>query len=280
MKRVPLDDYGTDNIVHKETRFNLKYYKLIKFFLFVVFMFIILFLLSQLSISYSKQKAPGIYINGSSFYTKNGNKIGFLTGMNIMVKGPPWIPDSFSNKRCDNSFCRSFSQADIDHLKNSSYPIPFNAIRLSTIWAGAQPVHTITGLDIEFKERLLNITKLCHKNDIYILLDIHQDALSSVYCGEGVPHWIFEKTVYFSEKPFECKEGLCSCNESEWAEYQGLPDFNILNKCCVKANRDSIWSTNLILPKLLGGYGLVQDELYSKLIKTIYNFNVQLYNQN
>ena len=210
-------------------------------------------------------KAPGIYIKGRSFYQKNGNKINFLTGMNIVVKGPPWIPDSFASKRCNNSFCRSFSQADIDYLKNITYPVQFNAIRLSTIWAGAQPNSSILGLDIDFKERLRNITQLCYKNDIYVLFDLHQDVFSSVYCGEGVPMWIFKSHVKFSNRYFKCNTGLCSCNESEWSEYRDSPNFNVLNKCCIKANRNNIWSTNLLIPPILGGYGLVQNDLYPKI---------------
>ena len=145
---------------------------------------LIIILLLSLIINSGQSRAPGVFIKGRSFYQKNGTKIDFLTGMNIIVKGPPWIPDTFGNQKCNDSFCRSFTQADINHLKNITNPTSFNAIRLSTIWAGAQPNSTIDGLDIEFKDRLRNITRLCHQNNIYILFDIHQDVLSSVYCGE------------------------------------------------------------------------------------------------
>ena len=87
--------------------------------------------------------------------------------------------------------------------------------------------------------------------------------------GKGVPSWIFETPVHFAEKSFACDTGMCYCNESEWKEYSNSPNFNVLNKCCIKANRNNIWSTNLLIPSVIGGYGLVEKDLYPKLINML-----------
>ena len=37
--------------------------------------------------------------------------------------------------------------------------------------------------------RLQAILTLCHDNGIAVLLDVHQDAVGTAVCGEGVPQW-------------------------------------------------------------------------------------------
>ena len=99
---------------------------------------------------------------------------------------------------------------------------------IGVIWAGAQPAGPNTPLDEAWVARLQDILTVCHGNDIYVILDIHQvrssaqfwghflgvcptqltqigrflsdsslnkwlagcqDALGTAMCGEGMPMW-------------------------------------------------------------------------------------------
>eukprot|EP00966_Prymnesium_polylepis_P130765 3024521-Prymnesium_polylepis.1 len=67
--------------------------------------------------------------------------------------------------RCpDTGPCTTFSQHDIDYNKRSNPS--FNSIRLSVMWAGAQPNASYVeyGIDAEFARRLRNMLKLCEDN--------------------------------------------------------------------------------------------------------------------
>ena len=56
------------------------------------------------------------------------------------------------------------------------------------MWAGAQPTPDPV-LDPDWLQRLWAILTLCEKHGIAVLLDVHQDAVGTATCGEGVPQW-------------------------------------------------------------------------------------------
>ena len=183
-------------------------------------------------------------------FVNHSGEVEQLRGSNVVVKGPPWLPSIHGTSRCGEMptghVCETFNQQDIDYLKMKGY----NLIRLGVVWAGGQP-SSAEQLDDDFKDRLQKILDLCHKNQVRVILDIHQDAMSSVHCGEGVPLWYIQdddelrwlvgkplvgyKNI-FHQNPF----GKCGIFDiSSWREHSDSPRYNVLNECCRRFNSPS-----------------------------------------
>lgn len=141
-------------------------------------------------------------IQDGQFYTKpiagaaTGTPV-LLMGTNVVMKGHPWLPDSNGTSgcaeppHCDDMHgctitCTTFNAADGQNLKRQGY----NFVRLGVIWAGAQPHGPHTALDSGWVHRLHGILEVCAAAKIYVILDLHQDALGTALCGEGVPMWL------------------------------------------------------------------------------------------
>ncbi|KAF9192094.1 hypothetical protein BGZ50_008824 [Haplosporangium sp. Z 11] len=102
----------------------------------------------------------------------------FFHGTNMVKKSPPYHMDV-------NKFVPSWSivDKDIEVMK----ALNINIIRLGVHWAGVEPVrgqYNQTYLDITH-----GIIKKLQDNNIYTLVDQHQDVLSPQTCGHGVPLW-------------------------------------------------------------------------------------------
>ncbi|CUE72090.1 cellulase-like protein, putative [Bodo saltans] len=99
-------------------------------------------------------------------------------GMNVVVKQFPWIPDM------DHfNVATSFSTKDMETFQE----LGFNAIRLGTMWAGLEPERN--EYNMTYLEALRDLVTKAEGFGIYSLLDMHQDVMSSKFCGEGFPPW-------------------------------------------------------------------------------------------
>lgn len=126
----------------------------------------------------------------------------------------------------------------------------WTAIRLGVIWAGAQPT-AAAELDAEWLRRLQAILALCDRHSIRVMLDVHQDAVGTANCGEGVPMWysklhfprlIGKPILGPSSKP----TGDCStADKKSWALHAGDPLYNVLNPCCLRWNTPGPWGNNI-----------------------------------
>ena len=127
---------------------------------------------------------------------------------------------------------------DAQHLLGLGYDL----VRLGVTWAGAQ-LEEGGELDPAWLDRLHAFLDLCHDQGLYVLLDVHQDAVGTATCGEGVPMWVSQLAV-----PDEIGEpiwplpdlvdGTCGRNDTEgWAQYRGDVNYNIRNECCRKRNQ-------------------------------------------
>ena len=86
-----------------------------------------------------------VHIQDKKFILRSNNQPILLSGPNVVVKGPPYLPEVSGDTYCiDNTdgdcsqtgtctSCTTFNQADIDHIKSMGW----NTIRLGVIWAGA-----------------------------------------------------------------------------------------------------------------------------------------------
>lgn len=102
-------------------------------------------------------------------------------GTNCVVKGPPWIPsrDGFDQ-------FTSLTARDFELMRSAGV----NGIRLGVMWPGVEPErgqYNHSYLDI-----VADIVDEAATYGIYVLADMHEDALSERFCGEGIPGWASE----------------------------------------------------------------------------------------
>ena len=170
-----------------------------------------------------------------------------LRGANVVVKGPPFLPSTNGTEPCNSSaVCRTFNAGDVAYFKSRGY----NMIRLGVIWAGGQPTEALE-LDSDFVARLHAILDLCHENGIRVLLDLHQDAMGTAVCGEGVPMWYSKKHLpHLIGAPVVGAKsklaGKCSVTDfASWRAAAGDPNYNVLNECCTRINVPGPWGMAL-----------------------------------
>ena len=209
-----------------------------------------------------KRLPRNVRINGTHFFsTLTGAPI-VLSGPNIIVKGPPYLPGAEEDgKMCEEviedecavsgtcTSCRTFTAADVRHIQSNG----MNAIRLSVMWAGAQP-RDEPALDGEFLRRLHALLALCDAHGLHVLLDNHGDMTGPAGCGCGIPMWLQQQAApELIGRPLEpafpfylasCKLDVaevagyeqCGSNTSRWAAHAGDPDYPLLNECCRAIN--------------------------------------------
>jgi len=199
-----------------------------------------------------------VRIQGRQFIDARTNETIVMKGPNIVVKGPPYIPDVAGNTTCNDTVndecaktgtctsCTTFNEADVNHIKNMGW----NMIRLGVVWAGAQPKDE-NALDPDFLERLHAILNLTDQTGIHVILDNHGDMVGSAGCGNGVPVWVQKKAApqligkplrstfpydIIPELRIEELNGYCGNNASKWSQFSGDPNYNLLNECCQQIN--------------------------------------------
>lgn len=102
----------------------------------------------------------------------------YFHGVNVVVKGPPWIPDTATF-----SPLFSFTTKDMTALQS----LGINGIRLGTMWPGVEPQRG--NYNSSYLNALYQLVQTAASFGIYSLLDMHQDVMSEKFCGEGVPLW-------------------------------------------------------------------------------------------
>lgn len=218
-----------------------------------------IFLLSP-SLAATASQPRRVVIQGQKFVNADSGDTIVLTGPNVVVKGPPYLPEVAGDTFCvDNTegectttstctSCSTFNQADIDHIKSMGW----NSIRLGVVWAGAQQVDG-DFLDPDFVTRLHAILDLTDINGIHVILDNHGDMVASAGCGNGAPMWFSKKASpdligkpLVTGMPYSVVKSInvkytsgydyCGDDESKWAKYAGDPNYNLLNECCLAMN--------------------------------------------
>ncbi|XP_046846995.1 endoglycoceramidase-like [Xenia sp. Carnegie-2017] len=119
-----------------------------------------------------------------------------IHGTNIVIKHFPWHPnpEGFGND--------IFSEQDMALIKS----LGLNGVRLGMMWQGLMAERG------KFNETYLKImegfVQKAAKYGIYILLDMHQNVMSSRFCGEGFPNWAIDPDIaknfpYPLHKPYK-----------------------------------------------------------------------------
>ncbi|CAO3574814.1 unnamed protein product [Mortierella alpina] len=142
----------------------------------------------------------------------------FFHGTNMVMKHFPWHHDV-------EKFVPSWSivDKDIEVMK----ALNINSIRLGVHWAGVEPVRG------QYNQTYLDITngiiKKLQDNNIYTLVDQHQDVWAAQICGHGAPLWFVKsdwvepahRMPYPQKAPFAVDaNGVPSdadCNSIDWS---------------------------------------------------------------
>lgn len=199
-------------------------------------------------------KPRDLIVRNGSFVDRKTGKAVLLQGANVIMKGPPWFPSTDGNTICrdrwwSNFTCKTFNKYDAMNLKANGY----NFIRLGVVWAGGQPTEE-PKLDAAWLRRLHAILNITLEHGIHVLFDVHQDAVGTATCGEGVPQWFSAKaTPDHIGKPLipianvsipglpdwpRQADGLCMTNDTTtWALHKGDPNYNTKNPCCLRYNQ-------------------------------------------
>ena len=237
-----------------------------------------MFRLLALASAASGLVARNVKVDGQKFVLASTGEEIVLSGPNVVVKGPPWLPSVSGTTVCRDGVndtcaaagtcesCTTFNQADVDNIKANGW----NAIRLSVIWAGAQPAAG-DALDADFLARLDAILDLTDANGLHVLLDNHGDMVGTAGCGNGLPMWVQQAAApdkigkpLETDFPYSWVSGMdiadqdgyktCGDDASKWAEFAGDPLYNLKNPCCQAMNAGGN-------PGYLGYTSLQQDSM-------------------
>ena len=150
-------------------------------------LFLILYLIHSCS-NYS-------FDSTKSFILLDDGRYAIFHGVNVVVKLPPYIPDT---ENFDPYF--SFTDEDISILKR----LGINLVRLGIIWESIE--YEEGEYNSTHLEKMSEIVSKLEKNGITVIVDAHQDMFSRLFCGEGAPKFYVDKLTYSSD----CKTNIIS----------------------------------------------------------------------
>ncbi len=104
--------------------------------------------------------------------TNSDGQVVILHGTNEVYKVAPYEPSA-----------AGFSDDDAAFLAANG----FNVVRLGVIWAAVEPAPGV--YDTAYIDSIEQTVQTLNNHGIYVILDFHQDAYSSVFGGEGAPAW-------------------------------------------------------------------------------------------
>jgi len=102
-------------------------------------------------------------------------------GVNAVVKIPPFVPSTKSF-----TYDMSLNDQDIAYMKKWG----MNVVRLGVMWVAVEPVKG--QYNTTYLESVRELTDTLGKNDISVIIDMHQDVFARKYCGEGFPTWVVD----------------------------------------------------------------------------------------
>jgi hypothetical protein len=133
-------------------------------------------------------------------------------GINVVVKGPPWIP---STDKFDAN--TSLVAEDLVFLKS----LGVNVIRLGVMWAGAEPEKGV--YNYTYLGALKVMAAQAAQYGIYTLLDMHQDVVSSFYRRSAKCRSKYERIFSLHHYFFSC---FCRCSQKfVWVSH--MPTWDV-----------------------------------------------------
>ncbi|CAL8070125.1 unnamed protein product [Calicophoron daubneyi] len=117
-----------------------------------------------------------IRLGKTGAFVDEQDRVVLFRGFNSVYKSPPWYDRNMLNR----TQLVMFQKWGV------------NVIRLGMMWAGVMPNRGT--VDQKYMETMENIIDLCNEYGIYVLLDMHQDTLSTRFGGyDGLPLWLVDR---------------------------------------------------------------------------------------
>ena len=110
-------------------------------------------------------------------------------GINSVQKQFPWIPDESAG------YNNLKNLTNIQNLKKWG----FNTVRLGYMWSGVYPAKG--QVNQSYIDEMTGIISTLEENGFYVILDMHQDMMSSKFAAyDGVPLWVLNEVLNFNLK--------------------------------------------------------------------------------
>ncbi|KAF5401387.1 Glycoside hydrolase subgroup catalytic core [Paragonimus heterotremus] len=134
------------------------------------------FCLLLTALQHSASGLDKIKLDTAGNFVDSQGMVLLMHGFNAVQKGPPWYPEQMLNRTQLKMF--------------QSWGI--NVVRLGVMWTGVMPRKN--KVDSNYMKKLELIVDACAEFGIYVLLDMHQDVLSSRFgTYDGLPLWFVEE---------------------------------------------------------------------------------------
>ena len=158
----------------------------------ICFAYIIICLLPIITSKYSHEKIKPVINNrdisqeqrdflqcikiNNNYFVDEQNRVALFHGTNSVLKKAPWYHEGLLN------------DTRLKFLQQSG----FNVIRLGMMWSGVMP--EADQVNASYLNIMQTIVRKLGDHGIYVILDMHQDVLSSKYHAyDGVPRWLVDK---------------------------------------------------------------------------------------
>ena len=134
-----------------------------------------------LGLAAASESRPRVWTDGS-WRDATTNQSLLYHGINFVEKGPPYYPN--------------ITDADLDAMEEMG----LNAVRLGVMLGGLLP--TSLEPDVAYLTMIKSIIARLWARRIAVIIDLHQDVLSPVVCGEGAPAWMINTSTLGLKLPF------------------------------------------------------------------------------
>lgn len=114
-----------------------------------------------------------------SFFADESGRVMLFHGVNSVYKVSPYLP---ALDGADPLL--SFSEDNCDDLARWG----LNVVRLGLLWAGIEPQPD--QFNMTYLNQARELVDRLGARGIYTLIELHQDAFSPYYCGEGMPDFV------------------------------------------------------------------------------------------
>lgn len=128
---------------------------------YLVRIFICLFLIT---FPVRSSELSRIKLRGKWFVDEQ-DRVVFLRGTNAVNKQSPWLPTMNENDLTNPSQVRNLREWG------------FNVVRLGVMWSGVMPARNF--INQTYLNEIIKIVDLLADYNIYVIVDLHQDMLSS-----------------------------------------------------------------------------------------------------
>ena len=175
-------------------------------------------ILLQIAVAVSPQSPavlPSVATASPHFVEAQG-RVRIFHGANRVMKRPPWY------------FPQQLDDEDSEIERMAS--LGFSVLRLGWMWSGFNPAPNV--FNHTYANVMKSIVAKLNAKGIYVLLDMHEDVLSSKFClYDGAPLWVVNKSVSAHAYPWPIAGNGSNCDSWSW-------ELNELTEAAATAYQD------------------------------------------